>query len=125
MSELKKKWLEALRSGEYRQGKQMLKYEEDGKMHHCCLGVLLEVLEVKSEMCQPAPEDNSSTHMYEFDYPGEKACGVLPLELRERHFIDEYDLNKLMQMNDDGVSFYDIADYIERDVEMCDIPLGE
>ena len=42
--ELKTKWIEALRSGKYEQGKHYLKV--NGKF--CCLGVLCEVMEVPS-----------------------------------------------------------------------------
>ena len=39
--ELKKKWIEALRSGKYKQGKNRLHRAEDNS--YCCLGVLCEV----------------------------------------------------------------------------------
>ena len=38
--EIKTKWLEALRSGEYKQGKGILK---DDKDNYCCLGVLCQI----------------------------------------------------------------------------------
>jgi hypothetical protein len=38
--EIKKAWVEALRSGKYKQGQQALSTHG----HHCCLGVLLEIL---------------------------------------------------------------------------------
>jgi len=38
------RWVAALRSGEYRQGREHLRYEdEDGVVRHCCLGVLCEL----------------------------------------------------------------------------------
>jgi hypothetical protein len=40
-AELKRKWIEALRSGKYAQGEGMLKNSETGEM--CCLGVLCEI----------------------------------------------------------------------------------
>ena len=39
-AQLKKVWVEALRSGEYKQGKGMLYRPEET---HCCLGVLCKV----------------------------------------------------------------------------------
>lgn len=39
-TEIKKKWIEALRSGEYKQGRRMLK-DNQGKF--CCLGVLCDI----------------------------------------------------------------------------------
>jgi len=44
--ETMKKWLEALRSGEYKQGRRFLKTEEG----YCCLGVLQDVLDEKVEV---------------------------------------------------------------------------
>lgn len=41
--ELKQKWVAALRSGEYKQGKGKLLYHENGETSYCCLGVLCEV----------------------------------------------------------------------------------
>lgn len=41
--EVKKKWLEALRSGEYKQGKDQLKQEQNGDCSYCCLGVLCDL----------------------------------------------------------------------------------
>ena len=38
--DLKKKWIEALRSGRFKQGKNALKTNDK----HCCLGVLCEVV---------------------------------------------------------------------------------
>lgn len=43
-AELKQKWINALRSGEYIHGKGRLKKIEDGCTKHCCLGVLVEVI---------------------------------------------------------------------------------
>lgn len=39
-TEIKKRWVEALRSGEYTQGRHTLKTPEDT---YCCLGVLCEI----------------------------------------------------------------------------------
>lgn len=44
--EVKKKWLAALRSGDYQQVKHKLRVEtEDGKPSFCCLGVLCDIYE--------------------------------------------------------------------------------
>jgi hypothetical protein len=43
--ELLKKWVEALRGGTYRQGKQALKAaKRDGLIYFCCFGVLLDLI---------------------------------------------------------------------------------
>lgn len=41
--EVKKKWVAALRSGEYKQGKDQLKTERYGECTYCCLGVLCDL----------------------------------------------------------------------------------
>ncbi len=43
--DIKARWLTALRSGEYKQGKNRLRNtQSDGKFVYCCLGVLCDVL---------------------------------------------------------------------------------
>ena len=41
--EIAKKWVKALRSGKYKQGKRALKVETKNNVRHCCLGVLCEL----------------------------------------------------------------------------------
>lgn len=41
--EVKDKWLEALKSGKFKQGQFSLMQEVDGEIRHCCIGVLGEV----------------------------------------------------------------------------------
>ena len=40
---VKKKWLKALRSGKYKQGKERLRETTEGKQEYCCLGVLSDI----------------------------------------------------------------------------------
>lgn len=42
IKEIKESWLKALRSGKYKQGSEMLVYDEgfNGNLRYCCLGVL-------------------------------------------------------------------------------------
>lgn len=43
-ADIKKKWIEALRSGQYEQGRSYLRTEHpSGAARHCCLGVLCEL----------------------------------------------------------------------------------
>lgn len=41
--ELKQKWIDALRSGRYQQGRAVLRQETPSGIYHCCLGVLADV----------------------------------------------------------------------------------
>lgn len=86
--ELKAKWVEALRSGKYKQGRSRLKHAG----RHCCLGVLCEVAGVK------ASSDD----------------GNLPLGFQPIPVPVE---GVLINMNDDTRnSFAEIADYIEANL---------
>ena len=84
--ESKAKWLAALRSGKYKQGKGMLKCEG----RYCCLGVAVEIgISTPNEL-----------------FP-ETLC-------TEEDFLDECLQRKLASLNDGGRSFKKIADYIEE-----------
>lgn len=45
---IKEEWIAALESGEYTRGEKRLKVEGDGKVTHCCLGVLCELHHAKT-----------------------------------------------------------------------------
>jgi hypothetical protein len=85
---IKKKWVAALRSGEYKQGRRYLK--RDGK--YCCLGVLCEI--------QNCPDDKDS------QFPG-------ALFLESVGLNDPF-AKTLAEMNDRGSSFAEIATKIEN-----------
>jgi hypothetical protein len=87
-AELKAKWIAALRSGEYPQGRMSLR---DGANRHCCLGVLCAVA---GRDLDPAYIDDN----YDF---AETA-------------LSKPAADDLIAMNDDGKSFAEIADYIEQ-----------
>lgn len=113
-------WVEALRSGEYQQGKGHLAFENT----FCCLGVACE-LAVKDGIpvkVEDLPDRNSEgikgTCRH---YDGNDA--VLPpavrdwlgLEARDPYADYNGERHKLSKLNDDGgFNFNDIADIIER-----------
>lgn len=114
-AELKKKWVRALRSGNYQQGKNNLHVTngesgEDDKF--CCLGVLCEVAGVKGE-----PDEYDAIVYY--DGRDDMLSDVL-LEWLE---LDDEDQDILAAANDAGDiggagpseawTFEEIADYIE------------
>lgn len=99
--EIKVKWVKALRSGRYKQTTGAL-YDGGG---HCCLGVLCRTLRAKLIY------DRSVRY---FDWRGDQAADLLPKSLLRHVGISHAEQHELAQMNDDGQTFADISDYIER-----------
>lgn len=104
--DLKKQWVEALRSGKYEQGRGVLRNNEG---QYCCLGVLAEEmdylekdLELQTYICKLPEED------YTDDSVSYLSSGVL-----SKTGIWEVEQVKLAEMNDEGLSFSSIADWIE------------
>ena len=79
-----KKWIDALRSGQYEQCQGQLKCRD----RHCCLGVLAEV--------------HGKVSWTDTDHDLDE--DILPTSIQY----------ELIDMNDGGYSFRDIAEYIER-----------
>lgn len=92
---LKAKWIEALRSGEYKQTQHKLK----DNIGFCCLGVL----------CDLQGADFDAIEM---------RFGTLSLSTNPSEYIGDLGehSSKLSMMNDDGKSFTEIADYIEANL---------
>lgn len=111
-------WVAALRSGKYKQGKQLL--NRDGE--YCCLGVACEVA-MEHGLALDKVVDMGSTF-----YNG--SSGVAPQELQDwLGLINSTGRIKdalafggggvgsivsLVEMNDTGYTFEDIANYIEK-----------
>jgi hypothetical protein len=92
-AELKSKWVAALRSGEYRQGKYALRSGSS----FCCLGVLCVLADVAPEQSTESPEDGN------------------PYEWVNQTVGPAYE--QLVTMNDaEGKTFPEIADYIEANL---------
>ena len=102
--DLKDKWLAALRSGEYKQCKSTL---SDG-VGYCCLGVLQMVADGQVEKETDAMAEMVPTNLW---YVNHKVKNYY-----SRGFCLGDD-SALAEMNDSGMSFKDIADVIEREVE--------
>lgn len=125
-SEVKAKWLQALRGGEYRQTRNMLRSPSNG---YCCLGVLCDVY--SKEVGGYWQWEHSSSKTYSFaievddDNGGttfDSAETELPLCVMEWAGLDEvsphvndieYAYNTLAGLNDSGHGFNFIADVID------------
>lgn len=101
---LKHKWLKALRSGEYKQGKGHLKDDFYGATF-CCLGVLCEVSKLKQDL-----------NGY-YQYKNSKSDTKLPRKFRQKIGMTVNTQSKLISMNDDEPKTFDeIAKYISRNL---------
>lgn len=99
--EVKDRWLAALRSGEFKQG---YAYLHDGQNGYCCLGVLAALL---------------GTHTLDLEY--KQALDDVGLDLLGPWDPEDpatlYTLQRqLAALNNTGLSFEDIADWIEENV---------
>lgn len=111
---LQKKWLKALRSGKFRQGKGALKIEAKNQGHpkYCCLGVANEVC----KLGETDPENATLVHTYK--KLGLRTSGGEP---KGEHTYSW----RLTELNDEGLTnddswtvkkmtFKKIADHIEQ-----------
>lgn len=132
--ELKKKWLKALRSGEYQQGTNYLRTDQD---EFCCLGVLCDIKDKGGWKAVPEadyfdqfkklgrfawykfPDDQTESMFNAFEESASWAfVGAhddIDWEFAPGDFgVDRRDQEELARMNDRGASFDEIADWIEE-----------
>jgi hypothetical protein len=108
-AEIKKNWIEALRSGRYEQGRGALRTHHLSGDRFCCLGVLADVVGL-----QPITNRSwlgGSVSMYG-NANGEPVSSLLDVEVG----LPQRTAGTLARMNDAGCSFDEIADFIERNV---------
>lgn len=110
-SELKPKWIEALRSGKYQQTSERLCEERYGDRSYCCLGVLADII-------NPDGWFKESEDFY-VSWSGKD--GILELaglaSVEELTNIGDVMQGELVSMNDnEGKSFVEIADWIEENL---------
>jgi hypothetical protein len=91
---IKKKWIAALRSGKYKQGRHRLAHAG----RYCCLGVLCEILALRQ----------GNWSLYDAQLPGS--------HVREMVGLDTAEAVRLANMNDAKMSFKAIADWIEENL---------
>lgn len=80
--EVKKKWVAALRSGEYRQGQRRLVQEKSSGYSYCCLGVLCEVMGARRARA------SSDSVALDFEYGGDREDAILPAALATEVGLD-------------------------------------
>lgn len=89
----KKKWLTALRSGKYKQGRSSLKMKDENK--YCCLGIA----------CLVAGQKNIGSDGFISMHNN-----LVPKILKSSDYVPY----ELANMNDSGHSFTKIANWIEK-----------
>lgn len=130
-----KKWIKALRSGKYKQGKGTLKqYNRNGQVQHCCLGILCELY--NEEMKKNKKKTLSEEVINNSDFPHGstifdrdrsflpdkvmKWSGIKTCNGQLQHTItsNTYFTETLAEHNDNGVKFKAISDTIEKNWEV-------
>lgn len=108
------KWVEALRSGDYKQGREFLKRRGEssdppGDWEYCCLGVLCEI--------NPDITHYKQGSFYFEDEWGETLFldELIPYSVAAHEFgLSISAQDRLSTLNDVGTPFSDIADLIEE-----------
>lgn len=130
--EIKKRWVEALRSGKYKQGLGRLAGINGGVARYCCLGVLCEIATGDKVIKKEEVEHPAGDYAYggsERNYLPSRVMEWADLPIRQgAHFQpsaliescptygDGRCLTSLAELNDSGVPFEEIANLIEAEL---------
>lgn len=114
LTDNQKKWVEALRSGEFKQTEGAL----CARGRHCCLGVGCE-LAIRSGVTINRDDRQTRVAFDNFeDVLPDQVIKFLGLKSDDGHFIAAGHIHKtLAAINDAGTSFLEIADIIESEPE--------
>lgn len=102
---LKNQWVSALRSGEYQQGSNCLRLNNN----FCCLGVLLDIID-------NAKWIDVGDGCFQYEYNGDEFLVGFNERFRKQYKLDILQTSKLAELNDGGDNFHFIASWIERNV---------
>lgn len=100
--EWKEKWIKALCSGKYKQGRGQLRREDE----FCCLGVFCDIYDPN--------EWRLAGRVKGYVYGDYDDSMFIPREIRDSLDITMLSHRDLIYMNDNGATFEQIADYIEE-----------
>ncbi len=120
-----KEWIKALRSKEYKQGEQFLcPISYDGRRSYCCLGVACKINGLSERVLKQVPLYDQKVVTFSGQEANLPKKMVKSLGLRDHcgsfcgpYIVDDHEYDELTGMNDDGVSFCDIADFIELNLK--------
>ena len=115
MNENAKKWVEALRSGNYKQCTKRLRHKHRGEYRYCCLGVAADISGVgkwrKNEFISGLQCESQVLVENAKDWLGlDTDHGKLDITTPTGNVVH----TTLAQLNDEGKSFSEIADIIEK-----------
>jgi len=117
-AENRKKWVEALRSGDYKQTQNVL---TDGN-NYCCLGVACDISDLGEWEEFETKESGGFEYIVNRDYSSEKSSIDLPNSVQNwlgLYTISGASVNgvakSLVTLNDEGSTFNEIADAIENE----------
>lgn len=114
--ELKTKWVAALRSGEYEQGRNYLCNDHSGDYTFCCLGVLCDLINPNGWRSPTTDADEDGNYETEnvryFDHMADFPAAELLIDAGLTIPI----ATNLASKNDNGTPFAEIADYIEENL---------
>lgn len=125
MIELHRKWIEALRSGEYKQGSgQYCSRSYDGTDSYCCLGVLADVAGIEKKYTGTGVVwedgfDEKGERIWTYCSPNvELVQEKMKLHSHMGYPNDVADVYALWVLNDDRKwTFAEIADYLEQNID--------
>ncbi len=113
-TELVKTWIEALRSGQYNQGKGYLKkiFKSDLYAQYCCLGVLCDLLDPLG--WEENLYSSSPFLPHAVLYSWDDSTYLLPDSILDKIHLSSDEVNILIEVNDIGGSFDTIALILEH-----------
>ena len=117
------KWVKALRSGSYKQGRHALKYKtKAGVVRHCCLGVLCDLYQKEHKVklrtdLNPGKDELERCKVFLFDdnEAGLPDRVMIWSGISSDDGVLHMDTQTLASMNDNGSDFKKIADIIEEE----------
>jgi hypothetical protein len=114
--DLKEKWVRALRSGEYAQGKGLLReYNPVHKQDQfCCLGVLCDIVAKEGLEGEDGKKFVWGDDDHAFIFRNDRSATELPPGLRRTVGVSDELQYQLIALNDGGSNFGQIAKVIEE-----------
>ena len=120
--EIKQKWIDALKSGKYKKGKNFLRLSnENGDNQYCCLGVLCELCNISSKPVDDNDVFGEDIIAYEYQFADATETEMLSDKFILANGLNSSESNDLAsavsalaKINDTSDSFEPVIEYIEE-----------